>query len=176
MTDVQNKLDQELREFLSGKDDGDLFDFCAGLTPQYPVCIDLKHCVEGTVDYLENAMILFSGFSSESFAPLAAASKRMVAQEIASGRWESMPSDEREAAGIIAQRSFDDLSKSAAPLDDPDKVYMVIGLYAYAAVCCNEGLDGMSFLRLFVLGWLIYFSEKLSVPAAVKRNANAVES
>ena len=161
-------LDNSIRKFISEKDDSAVYDFCAELTPKYPVCIELTHCIEETVDFLENAMILYSGYQSDRFGPLAAAAKQMVKQEIESGRWTSMPSDEKKAAGIIAQRSFDDLANSRAKIEDPDKLYMVIGLYTYTALVCSGRSDVWDFIRLFVYSWLIYYSEILSIPAASK--------
>jgi len=168
MTDASATLDQELWKFISAKDEEAVYDFCAELTPKYPVCIDLKHCIEGMVDYLGYAMILYSGYQSDKFGPLAAAAKQMVKQEIESGRWNELPEDEKDAAGVIASRCYDDLSKSQAAVEEPEKVYMVIGLYTYTRLICADKTDVWDFIKLFVNSWLIYYSEILSIPAASK--------
>ena len=176
MAITQNELDRQLWQLIEEGSSDALYNYCEPLTPKYPVCIDLKHCVEDILDYLGNAMILFSGYRGEELGPLAAASKQMIRQEIRSGRWNGMPADETAAAGVIAQRSFDDVLKTRADFADPVSVYMVIGLYAYATVCCNEGLDAWSFIHLFVLAWLIYYSEKLSMPSLMAQQEGKAKS
>lgn len=166
MIDVQTKLDQNLWDFISKRDDEAVFDFCAELTPKYPVCLDLQNCITDMVDYLENAMILFSGYQSEKFGPLAAAAKQMIKQEVAKGRWNSMPSDEKKAADLIAQRCLEDIEETQSAVENPESVFMVIGLYSYATLICCGKSDAWDFIRLFVYSWLIYYSEKLSIPAA----------
>ena len=161
-----SELDKQLQQMIQDGVRDAIFDFCEPLTLNYPVCIELKPCIENLVDYVGNAMILFSGYQSEKFGPLAAAAKQMVRQEVESGRWASMPDDEKAAADVIARRCYDSLSKSRAAVEDPEKVYMVIGLYAYSALVCSGKSDAWAFIRLFVYSWLTYYSEKLSIPAA----------
>jgi len=124
-------------------------------------------CPEQVLDYLMYAMILFSGYESEEFAAFASAAKQMVGQEVSSHRWDGMSAGESEVAGIIALRAKEDILRTDADVCDPEKVYMVIGLYVYATVVCNDGLDGVSFVRLFVRSWIVYFSDRLSMKSAM---------
>ena len=172
----QSTLDRQLHQFMTSESEDALYNYCAPLTPKFPVCMDLRDCVERTLEFLENAIIVYSGYRKEEIASFAAAAQQMVRQELATGRWEAMPADETAAAGVIAQRAFDALTNSKAEIWDPGKVYLVIGMYAYSAVLCNEGLDAWSFVHLFVLGWLIYFSEKLSMPAMMEQQAGKARS
>ncbi len=161
-----SELDKHLQQLIDDGVRDAIFDFCEPLTLKYPVCIDLKPCIENMLDYIGNAMILYSGYQSEQYAPFAAAAKQMVRQEVESGRWASMPEDEKEAADVIARRCYDGISASRAAVEDPEKVYMVIGLYAYSTVVCGGKSDAWAFIRLFVYSWLIYYSDVLSMPAA----------
>ena len=172
----QDTLDCQLWQRIREGASDAIYDYCSALAPKYPVCIDFKRCVENLIDYLGNAMILFSGYRGEELGPIVAAAKKMIQQEVCSGRWNAMPADETAAAGVIAQRSFDDVQKTSADFTDPESVYMVIGLYTYASVCCNEGLDSWSFIHLFVLAWFIYYSEKLSMPSVMSQQEGNVRS
>ena len=157
----QADLDKQLQMvYLEGFGE-DFVGFCNSVIPDYPVYEEYRDAVEQWPDCLENAMILYSGYQAEKIGPLADAVKTMKRQELAGKRWFMLPTDEKDAAGVIAQRAFEGLSASKAGCSDPESVYKVVGLYVYSAILCSASFDASCFARLFVLSWFIYYSEKL---------------
>ena len=157
----QADLDKQLQMvYLEGFGE-DFVGFCNSVIPEYPVFEEYRDAVEQWPDCLENAMILYSGYQAEEIGPLANAVNTMKRQELATRRWFMLPTGERDAAGVIAQRALEGLCASKAGCSDPESVYKVIGLYVYSAILCSASFDASCFARLFVLSWFIYYSEKL---------------
>ena len=172
----QEQLDKQLHEILSSGKREEIFDFCAPLIVTAPVTIDLKETVEKTIEFLENAMILYSGYHKEEFPKFADAAQQLVRQEVESGRWSPMDADEKGWGLVISQRALEAIRNTRAEVTDADKVFAVIGMYAYATVLCNDGLDAWSFIHLFVYGWISYFSDWLSVPAMLEKLSGGLSS
>jgi hypothetical protein len=110
----QADLDKQLQKvYLEGFGE-DFVGFCNSVIPEYPVYEEYRDAVEQWPDCLENAMILYSGYQAEKIGPLADAVNTMKRQELAGKRWFMLPTDEKDAAGVIAQRAFEGLSASKA--------------------------------------------------------------
>jgi hypothetical protein len=108
----QADLDKQLQKvYLEGFGE-DFVGFCNSVIPDYPVYEEYRDAVEQWPDCLENAMILYSGYQAEKIGPLDDAVKTMKRQELAGKRWFMLPTDEKDAAGVIAQRAFEGLSAS----------------------------------------------------------------
>lgn len=164
---LQSDLDVQLQGLLLSDFSDDFISFCHGVVPRFPVAVNLSDKVNQCYDMMGNAMVVFSGYRREEFAGFADIAEMMVNQEIKSGRWMGLSSDEEGVGELIARRCHEELVRAGVDESDPERVYLVIGLYAYAAVVCNEELDGEGFMRLFVLGWFIYYSTVLSVEEGV---------
>ena len=150
--------------------------FCQRVVPKYPVAADLCDKVNLCYDMLGNAMIVFSGYRAEEFAEFAMSAQRMVKQEVEGGRWDSIPSDECEAAELIARRCYEGMTESKVDETDPLRVYLAIGLYCYVCAILVEEFDGNSFMRLFVLAWFIYYSTILSFENGILSSGTTVVS
>ncbi len=164
---LQSDLDIQLRELLLNDFSEDFISFCHSVVPRFPVAVNLSEQANLCYDMMGNAMVVFSGYRGEEFAGLARMAEIMVRREVESGRWKGLPADEVAVGELIARRCYEELVKAGGDEADPERVYLVMGLYAYVSVVCNEGFDGESFMRLFVLGWFTYYSTVLSVEGGV---------
>ena len=170
MANNQDSLDADLeRLFLEDIDDA-FVEWCKATVPQYPVVPALGPDAGRYLEMMDNAMIVFSGHGADEYRKMAEATRVMKRQELQKGRWMAMPKDETAAARVIAGRAFEDISKTGAVVDDPEKLYLALGLYVYMAILCSPWYDAGAFRHLFVLGWLIYYSEILSAPAGRKNS------
>ena len=159
---IHSVLDIQLHQLIDAEFSGDFVEFCQLVVPKYPVAESLCNKVNMCYDMLGNAMIVFSGYRAEEFAEFAMSAQRMVKQEVEGGRWDSIPSDECEAAELIARRCYEGMTESKVDETDPLRVYLAIGLYCYVSVIQVADFDGNSFMRLFILSWFIYYSTILS--------------
>ena len=107
---------------------------------------------------LETALIVFSGYQSEKYAPFAAAAEQMKLKEVCSGRWGSLSGDEAAAAAVIAKQTKEDIAAAGADVNDAFSVSLTIGLYCYATAFLSYQGDAGSFRRLFVKAWKKYMS------------------
>lgn len=130
---------------------------------QYPVALNLVGLASGCRKFLELAMIVFSGYKSDELAEFGKTVIKIKQQEIASGKWCSFGNDEERAADVIAHTAYHSLIEAGTPEDEPMHLYLVLGLYCYAIVVCNDEFDAYSFRRIFVRGWFIYYGIVLSV-------------
>lgn len=156
---------QLLTLFRDGLDD-EFIEFGKSVSLDNPVSLEFRGRASQCLDMLGNALVVYSGAGNDDMPEYWAAVQRMREQEISSGRWMGLPDDEMELGTIIARRTYDDLGETQADRTDPEMVYQVVGLYCYAAVSCNDGLGGMSFMRLFVRAWFEYYSGILSIAEA----------
>ena len=164
---LRSDLDIQLQKLLLSDFSEDFISFCHGVVPRFPVAVNLSEQANQCYDMMGNAMVVFSGYRCEEFAGLARMAEVMVRQELESGRWRGLSYDEVAAGELIARRCYEELMRAGGDESDPERVYLVMGLYAYVSVVCNEGFDGESFMRLFVLGWFTYYSTVLSVEGGV---------
>lgn len=107
---------------------------------------------------LETALIVFSGYQSEKYAPFAAAAEQMKLKEVCSGRWGSLSGDEAAAAAVIAKQTKEDIAAAGADVNDAFGVSLTIGLYSYATALLSYQGDAGAFRRLFVKAWKKYMS------------------
>lgn len=159
----QSVLDIQLHQLIDAEFSGEFVEFCQRVVPKHPVAANLCDKVNSCYDMLGNAMIVFSGYRAEEFAEFYRSAQMMVQQEIASGRWDTIPSDEDLVAEMIARRCYDGLTESKVDESDPLRVYLAIGLYCYVSILQSADFDGNSFMRLFVLAWFFYYSTILSL-------------
>ena len=110
-------------------------------------------------EWLETALIVFSGYKSEKYAPFAAAAEQMKLKEVCSGRWGNLSGDESAAAAMVATRAKEDIASAGADVNDAFGVSLTIGLYCYAAALLSYRGDAGAFRRLFVKAWKIYFCD-----------------
>ena len=172
----QPELNVQLQELFLNDYSDEFIAFCHRVVPKYPVAINLSEQVNRCYDMLGNAMIVFSGYRSEEFDEFAKAAQIMVHQEVDTGRWDGLSGNEEDAAELIARRSYDALMESCGVVDDPDRLYMVLGLYTYSVVVCNDCFDGNSFMRLFIQAWFFYFSTLLSFEKNGSMNTPGIKS
>ena len=163
----QSVLNTQLHQLIDNEFSDEFVEFCQRVVPKYPVAADLCDKVNLCYDMLGNAMIVFSGYRAEEFAEFAKSAQRMVKQEVEGGRWDSIPSDECEAAELIARRCYEGMTESKVDETDPLRVYLAIGLYCYVCAIQVADFDGNSFMRLFILSWFIYYSTILSLENGV---------
>ena len=157
-------LDRQLQNlFREGIDDA-FVDWCKATLPLYSCAPTLAPVANKYADAMQDAMIMYSGYQSEQYPDIYAAAQKMKQQELRGGRWVAMPAEEKAAADLIAHRAFDDLQQAEADGRDASNLTFVLGLYVYMTILCSPVYNVESFRRLFVLSWLIYFSEILSVP------------
>ena len=110
-------------------------------------------------EWLETALIVFSGYKSEKYAPFAAAAEQMKLKEVCSGRWGSLSGDEAAAAAVIAKQTKEDIAAAGADVNDAFGVSLTIGLYSYATALLSYQGDAGAFRRLFVKAWKSYFGD-----------------
>lgn len=163
----QYVLNIQLQKLIAYDYSDDFVAFCQRVVPKHPVAVNLSDKVNMCYDMLGNAMIVFSGYRAEEFAEFAMSAQRMVKQEIESGRWDNIPSDEEKAAEQVARRCYEGLTESNVDETDPLRVYLAIGLYCYVSVIQVADFDGNSFMRMFVLAWFVYYSTILSLENGV---------
>ncbi len=173
---LRSDLDIQLQKLLLSDFSEDFISFCHGVVPRFPVAVNLSEWANLCYDMMGNAMVVFSGYRRDEFAGFADMAEVMVSREIESGRWMGLSSDEVGVGELIARRCYEELMRAGVDETDPERVYLVVGLYAYAAVVCNEGFDGEGFMRLFVLGWFAYYSTILSVEGGVAVRGTGVVS
>ena len=109
-------------------------------------------------EWLETALIVFSGYQSEKYAPFAAAAEQMKMKEVCSGRWGNLSGDEDTAAAAVASRAKEDIAAAGADVNDAFSVSLTIGLYCYATALLSYQGDAGAFRRLFVKAWKKYMS------------------
>ena len=172
----QSVLNTQLHQLIDNEFSDEFVGFCQRVVPKYPVAADLCDKVNMCYDMLGNAMIVFSGYRAEEFAEFAKSAQLMVQQEVKSGRWDSIPSDECEAAELIARRCYEGMTESKVDETDPLRVYLAIGLYCYVSVIQVADFDGNSFMRLFILSWFIYYSTILSFENGIPSSGTTVVS
>ena len=172
----QSVLNTQLHQLIDNEFSDEFVGFCQRVVPKYPVAADLCDKVNLGYDMLGNAMIVFSGYRAEEFAEFAKSAQLMVQQEVMSGRWDSIPSDEDQAAEMIARRCYEGLTESKVDETDPLRVYLAIGLYCYVSVIQVADFDGNSFRRLFILAWFIYYSTILSFENGILSSGTTVVS
>lgn len=165
MYSKQPDLDKQLQQLYLEDIDDSFVEWCNDVVPLFPCAPEFAHIVSGYADMMENALIVFSGYKNEEYSSLAEFMKITELSEFRKLRWLSMPKDEKDAARIIAQRVFEDTPHSKALDSDSTSLSLIIGLYVYMTILCSSWFDAASFRHLFILSWLIYFSEILSVPA-----------
>lgn len=144
--------------FLQGID-AEFVAFCRDVESRHPVCSNYSSDAGRWAEFLDCAMIVFSGHKSDTYQKFSMMAMAMKLQEIASNRWLNMPPDEEAAAAVIAERAMDALKVNGIGLQDPGQVYLVIGLYVYATVASSSIYDACAFKRLFVLAWFKYYSQ-----------------
>lgn len=172
----QSVLNTQLHQLIDNEFSDEFVGFCQRVVPKYPVAADLCDKVNLCYDMLGNAMIVFSGYRAEEFAEFAKSAQLMVQQEVKSGRWDSIPSDEDQAAELIARRCYEGMTESKVDETDPLRVYLAIGLYCYVSVIQVADFDGNSFMRLFILSWFIYYSTILSFENGILSSGTTVVS
>ena len=172
----QSVLNTQLHQLIDNEFSDEFVEFCLRVVPKYPVAADLCDKVNLCYDMLGNAMIVFSGYRAEEFAEFAKSAQLMVQQEVEGGRWDSIPSDECEAAELIARRCYEGMTESKVDETDPLRVYLAIGLYCYVSVIQVADFDGNSFMRLFILSWFIYYSTILSFENSILSSGTTVVS
>lgn len=160
---VKTELDRQLQELYLNDWNEDFISFASDVVKGHPVAINLINIANRYEEFLEDALIVFSGYKSEESEGFAAVAKMMVQQELRSGRWSSMPKDILAAADVIAHRAWDGMNEAGADEEDPEKLYLVLGLYCYAAVVSCDWFDAGAFLKLFVAAWFIYYGDVLSI-------------
>lgn len=158
----QSVLNTQLHQLIDNEFSDEFVEFCQRVVLKYPVAANLCDKINMCYDMLGNAMIVFSGYRAEEFAEFAKSAQLMVQQEVKSGRWDDVPSDEVSVAELIAGKCYEGLTESKVDETDPLRVYLAIGLYCYVCALLVEEFDGNSFMRLFVLAWFIYYSTILS--------------
>ena len=158
----QSVLNTQLHQLIDNEFSDEFVEFCQRVVPKYPVAADLCDKVNMCYDMLGNAMIVFSGYRAEEFAEFAKSAQLMVQQEVKSGRWDSIPSDEDQAAELIARRCYEGMTESKVDETDPFRVYLAIGLYCYVCAIQVADFDGNSYMRMFILAWFFYYSTILS--------------
>ena len=161
----QSDLDKQLLQLYLDDIDDAFVEWCNDVVPQFPCAPEFAHIVSEYADMMENALIVFSGYKNEEYSSLAEFMKITELSEFRKLRWLSMPEDEKGAARIIAQRVFEDTPHLKALDSDSTSLSLIMGLYVYMTILCSSCFDAASFRHLFVLSWLIYFSEIMSVPA-----------
>ena len=164
------KLDQELHQLYVMDIDRDFVDFCNAAIPDHPVPINLSKYANEYMRYLDHSLVVMSGHRRDEWADFAEMCEAMKAQEIGSGRWNDLPSDVMAAADLIAHRSYDGLVETEESVEDPEHLFLVIGLYSYAVVACNDCFEARDYRKLFVLAWLIYYGTVLGI----EHNGSAV--
>lgn len=53
--------------------------------------------------------------------------------------------------------------ETEAKVENPEHLQLVVGLYCYAEVACNDCFKVKDFRKLFVAAWFIYYSTVLRV-------------
>ena len=172
----QSVLNTQLHRLIADEFSDDFVAFCQRVVPKHPVAANLCDKVNMCYDMLGNAMIVFSGYRAEEFAEFAKSAQRMVKQEIESGRWDNIPSDEEKTAEQIARRCYEGLTESQVDERDPLRVYLAIGLYCYVCSIQVADFDGNSFMRLFILAWFVYYCTILSMENGVSSCGTTVLS
>ena len=109
-------------------------------------------------EWLETALIVFSGYQSEKYAPFAAAAEQMKIKEVCSGRWGNLSGDEDAAAAVVANRAKEDIAAAGSDVNDAFGVSLTIGLYSYATALLSYQGDTGAFRRLFIKAWKKYMS------------------
>ena len=127
--------------------------FDARLREMYLAGVDEKKDVR---QWLETALIVYSGYKAEKYAPFAAAAEKMKLQEVCSGRWGSLSGDEDAAAVVVANRAKEDIAAAGLDVIDAFGVSLTIGLYSYATALLSYQGDTGAFRRIFATAWNIY--------------------
>lgn len=156
-------FDRQLQELYLNEWNEDFISFATDVVRNHPVAINLIDKANRHEEFLENALIVFSGYKSELSEGFADMARMMVQQELRSGKWTAMPADIMAAADVIAHRAWDGMNEARADEEDPEKLYLVLGLYCYAAVVSCDWFDAGAFLKLFVAAWFIYYGDVLGV-------------
>lgn len=156
-------FDRQLQELYLNEWNEDFISFATDVVRNHPVAINLIDKANRHEEFLENALIVFSGYKAEESEGFAAVAKMMVQQELRSGRWSSMPKDILAVADVIAHRAWDGMNEAGVDDEDPEKLYLVLGLYSYATVASCDWFDAGTFLKLFVGAWFIYYSTVLGI-------------
>ena len=158
-----NDFDNSLSElFLSGPD-SDFIAFCGGVLERFPVAVNLIDIASDYCVFLDDAMVLFSGYKSDELGSDARDVAEWKRDEVASGKWNLPDADEESVSELIARRSFAMIDAAEADELDTDRLTLCVGLFSYAAAFCIPSFDAKSFRRLFVLAWFKYFSTVLSL-------------
>lgn len=160
---VKTELDRQLQELYLNDWNEDFISFASDVVKGHLVAINLINIANRYEEFLEDALIVFSGYKSELSEGFADMARIMVQQELRSGRWASMPADVLAAADVIAHRAWDGMNEAGTDEEDPEKLYLVLGLYCYATVASCDWFDAGEFLKLFVAAWFIYYGDVLSV-------------
>ena len=159
MNDFDNSLSAL---FLSGPD-SDFIAFCSGVLERFPVAVNLIDKASDYGAFLDDAMVLFSGYKSDDLGSDARDVAEWKRDEVASGKWSLPDAEEESVSELIARRSFAMIDAAEADELDTDRLTLCIGLFSYAAAFCIPSFDAKSFRRLFVLAWFKYFSTVLSL-------------
>jgi len=162
-------LDIQLQQIYLEDIDDAFVTWCSSVIPHFPCAPEFGPSMSKYAEMMDNALIVFSGYESENYRPLYESVKKMEQQELQKRRWMMMPQDETESARLIAGRAYDEIRRAEASANDSDSLYLLIGLYVYMTVLCSPWYDAGSFRRLFVLSWLVYYSEVMSVPVGKSR-------
>lgn len=125
-------------------------------TPFADWCLEKAPGFDG-FEYLDRALIVMSGYGDSEWPPLANHIRKMIDQELASGRWMNLPANEKGAAHEIAKRALKCFDSSDYDAKDPENVVSILGVYCFVAVYCSPWFDAASFKRLFALSWCDYF-------------------
>lgn len=157
------ELDKQLHQLLENGMDDEFASFCKGIILSHPVAIQYKDKAAKWKECLDMAMITFSGFRPETWKEYAEKAKIIVQQEMLTGRWNDIPTDEEKVGRAIAYYSFLDMTKTGIDLEDTVNIYKFIGAETYAAVALNDCFDGYSYRRMFVIAWFTFFLEQLTL-------------
>lgn len=159
----QKELDKQLHLLLENGIDEKFATFCNTMITSHPVALHLQDKAAKWKECLDMAMITFSSYKPETWKEYAEKAKIIVQQEMLTGRWNDIPSDEYRVGRAIAYCSYIDMAKNDADLEDTVNIYKFIGVETYAAVALNDCFDGYSYRRLFVIAWFTYFLEQLTL-------------
>lgn len=156
-------LNKQLEKLFFEEVDRDFIDFANSIIPHHPVPINLAEYANAYLTHMDNAMILMSGYKADQWQDFADMCQAMKEQEIENGRWNGLSSDVVAAADLIAHRVFDGILETEAEVENPEHLQLVVGLYCYAVVACNDCFKVKDFRKLFVAAWFIYYSTVLGV-------------
>lgn len=153
-------LDQKLSALYAADRDKEFASFVEKIVKMHPVCQSLQPVADRYENALDDVMVTFSVQPGKELEELHLVALAAANDEIKSGKWNNLSSDESAAASMIAHQAYRDLCDGGKDVNSFMDVEMTLGVLTFAAVSANQCFNEYSFRRIFLEAWFVYFGAR----------------